>query len=98
MNYRLCLSSFEVEHGVNSPKVRDVHEVRAGKMSDVIGEGNAFTKDHTYVTDRRIGIECVDGCRVNLETERSGIFLSYSLSPFARSQRQFVVGRTRTNL
>jgi len=34
--------SFEIEHRANSAKVADMHETRAGKMSDVIREAKVF--------------------------------------------------------
>ena len=69
MNYRCgdCRCSFEVEHRADSTKVADMHETRAGKMGDVIGEAKVLVKNHTQVADRRIWCECVGGCRVKIE-------------------------------
>jgi len=36
--------SFELEHRTDSAKVADVHEARAGKLSDVIGETKVLSK------------------------------------------------------
>ena len=49
MNYRCsdCRCSFEVEHRADSAKVTDMHEARAGKMGDVIGEAKVLVENHT---------------------------------------------------
>jgi len=39
--------SFEVEHGADSSKVADMHEARAGTMSDVIGDAKVLIKNYT---------------------------------------------------
>jgi hypothetical protein len=39
--------SFKVEHRADSSKVADMHETRAGKMGDVIGEAKVLVKNHT---------------------------------------------------
>ena len=38
--------SFEIEHTADSSKVVDVHEARAGKMSEVIGEAKILVKKY----------------------------------------------------
>jgi len=39
--------SFEMEHWANSAKVTDMHEARAGKMSEVIAEFKVLVKNYT---------------------------------------------------
>jgi len=39
--------SFEIENRADSSKVADMHEARARKMSDVIGEAKVLAKTHT---------------------------------------------------
>ena len=69
MNHRCSdgRCSFEIEHIADSAKVADMHEVRAGKMSDMIGEAMALVNNYTYVTDRRVWSECVGQCGVKFE-------------------------------
>ena len=41
-------ANFEIGHSAESAKVADMHEARAGKMSDVIGEAKVFSvKNYT---------------------------------------------------
>ena len=42
-----CGSGLEVEYRADSAEITDVHETRAGKMGDVIGEAEVLVKDHT---------------------------------------------------
>jgi len=43
----ILLCSFEIEHRADSSKAADMHEARAGKMSDVIEEGKVLVKNYT---------------------------------------------------
>jgi len=47
-----------------------MHEARARKMGDVIGEAEVLVKNHTKVADRRICSECVGRCRVKVDGNR----------------------------
>src|SRR2546428_13931957 len=47
-----------------------MHEARARKTSDVIGEAEVLVKNHTKVADRRICSECVGRCRVKVDGNR----------------------------
>jgi len=47
-----------------------MHEARARKMGDVIGEAEVLVKNHTKVADRRICSECMGRCRVKGDGNR----------------------------
>src|SRR6218665_243859 len=49
VNYRCSdgRCSFEIEHRVNSAKVADMHEARARKLSDMIGETKVLVKNYS---------------------------------------------------
>jgi len=47
-----------------------MHEARAGKMSDVIGEAKVLVKNYTLVAAMRVWSESVSRCRVNVEGNR----------------------------
>jgi len=49
MDYRCSIGrcSFKIEHRADSAKVANMHEARAGKMSDVIRETKVLVKNYT---------------------------------------------------
>lgn len=57
---------------MDSAKITVVHETRAGKVSDMLGEAKVLVRN-TDVADRRIGRECVGGYMLR-EIQGFGIF------------------------
>src|SRR6218665_3851449 len=53
----ILLCSFEIEHRADSSKAADMHEARAGKMSDVIEEGKVWSKITPKLRTEEFGCE-----------------------------------------
>src|ERR1043165_3761813 len=47
-----------------------MHEARARKIGDVVGEAQVLVKNHTKVMDRRICSECAGRCRIKVDGNR----------------------------
>src|SRR6218665_438866 len=64
--------SFEIERKDDSAKVAKMHDARAGKISDVIGEATKALVKSKFkgIIDSRVCNECVGRCRGNVGGNR----------------------------